>query len=101
MEVDNRTVYYQIVTRYLDRPMNRYGLERLTVRPGGDHRPDRRGTRQAGRCGLARRTRADLAEFRTNAALAIACRLGIAAIRAGRVGTSALPSSARAALAAG
>src|SRR5690606_30151479 len=27
MEVANRTVYYQVMARYLDRPMNRYGLE--------------------------------------------------------------------------
>lgn len=103
MEVDNRTVYYQIMTRYLDRPMNRYGLERLTVE-------SLEATIARIDAGLGRLEDADLrgpdaalilAEFRTNAALAkFACRLGIARIQAGRVGTSALPAAARAPLAA-
>lgn len=103
MEVDNRTVYYQVMARYLDRPMNRYGLERLTVE-------SLEATIARIDAGLGRLEDADLrgpdaalilAEFRTNAALAkFACRLGIARIRAGRVGTSALPAAARAPLAA-
>lgn len=98
MEIGNRTVYYQIMVRYLERTLNKDGFQGLTV-----EELERTIVTIDGilaRLDNADMQRADAAlirsEFELNAALAkFACRLGIARIRAGRVATSDLPRSVR------
>jgi hexosaminidase len=102
VETANRAIYYQIMTRYLERPLNRDGLQQLTAE--NLERTAAAIDNCLGRLDDADLQGADaaqiLTEYRLNAALAkFSCRLGIARIRAGRVATSEMPAAQRHALA--
>ena len=102
-EFGNRTVYYQLMVRSLERRLNRDGLQKVTAE-------SLEKTAAAIDACLARLDGADIQrpdgdrivrELRLNAAFAkFACHLGIARIRAGRVATSGLPRATRLELAA-
>ncbi|MCC6696357.1 MAG: family 20 glycosylhydrolase [Candidatus Hydrogenedentes bacterium] len=98
MEFGNSTLFYVMLQRRVEEPLNKDGFEKLKAED-----LDRTIAFIDG--ALARLDGADMkcpdaelikAEFRMNAALAkFACRLGAARIRAGGVATSALPRDQR------
>lgn len=103
MEFGNNTIYYRLLQRRLEKPLNTEGFERLKAE-------DLDQTAATIDAVLARLDGADLqcpdaelieAEFRMDAALAqFSCRLGAARIRAGRGTASGLPRAQRLELAA-